>query len=127
MAGELALRGVELKLFAGIGDIEVAHRELADAIGRAEGSPLNALHRLTNRFLVFVPNGLVVHDATQLREPVLFVKRESAGLAPAPADTTAKDITAAALGLALELRFATATFISRARARASARCTGCSR
>lgn len=39
MAGELALRGVELKLFAGIGDIEVAHRELADAIGRAEGSP----------------------------------------------------------------------------------------
>ena len=59
--------------------------------------PLNALHRLTNRFLVFVPNGLVVHDPTQLREPVLFVKREIAGLAPAPADTTAKDITAAAL------------------------------
>ncbi|NDH10643.1 MAG: hypothetical protein EBY44_02705 [Actinobacteria bacterium] len=74
--------------------------------------PLNALHRLTNRFLVFVPNGLVVHDPTQLREPVLFVKREIAGLAPAPADTTAKDITAAALGLALELRFATATELS---------------
>ena len=74
--------------------------------------PLNALHRLTNRFLVFVPNGLVVHDPTQLREPVLFVKREIAGLAPAPADTTAKDITAAALGLALELRFATATDLS---------------
>ena len=68
--------------------------------------PLNALHRLTNRFLVFVPNGLVVHDLTQLREPVLFVKREIAGLAPAPADTTARDITAAALGLALELRLA---------------------
>ena len=49
--------------------------------------PLNALHRLTNRFLVFVPNGLVVHDLTQMREPVLFVKREIAGLAPAPADT----------------------------------------
>ena len=28
--------------------------------------PLNALHRLTNRFLVFVPNGLVVHDPTQI-------------------------------------------------------------
>ncbi|MAJ89024.1 MAG: hypothetical protein CL416_05445 [Acidimicrobiaceae bacterium] len=74
--------------------------------------PLNALHRLTKRFLVFVPNGLVVHDPTQLREPALFVKREIAGLAPAPADTTAKDITAAALGLALELRFATATELS---------------
>ena len=70
--------------------------------------PLNALHRLTNRFLVFVPNGLVVHDLTQLREPVLFVKREIAGLAPAPADTTAKDISAAALGLVLELRFSKA-------------------
>ncbi len=74
--------------------------------------PLNALHRLTKRFLVFVPNGLVVHDPTQLREPVLFAKREIAGLAPAPADTTAKDITAAALGLALELRFATPTDLS---------------
>ncbi|MEM1336061.1 MAG: hypothetical protein AAGG08_21650, partial [Actinomycetota bacterium] len=74
--------------------------------------PLNALHRLTNRFLVFVPNGLVVHDLTQMREPVLFVKREIAGLAPAPADTTAKDVTAAALGLALELRFAKATELS---------------
>ena len=74
--------------------------------------PLNAIHRLTNRFLVFVPNGLVVHDLTQMREPVLFVKREIAGLAPAPADTTAKDITAAALGLALELRLAKATELS---------------
>ena len=74
--------------------------------------PLNALHRLTNRFLVFVPNGLVVHDLTQMREPVLFVKREIAGLAPAPADTTATDITAAALGLALELRLAKPTELS---------------
>lgn len=71
--------------------------------------PLNAIHRLTNRFLVFVPNGLVVHDLTQMREPALFVKREIAGLAPAPVDTTARDITAAALGLALELRFTKAT------------------
>ena len=94
----------------------VAHR-VAGAIVTVVGFamswlPLNAIHRLTNRFLVFVPNGLVVHDPTQLREPVLFVKREIAGLAPAPADTTAKDITAAALGLALELRLATATELS---------------
>ena len=66
--------------------------------------PLNALHRLTNRFLVFVPNGLVVHDPTVIREPVLFVTREIAGLAPAASDTLATDFTSSALGLALELR-----------------------
>ena len=66
--------------------------------------PLNALHRLTNRFLVFVPNGLVVHDPSVIREPVLFVTREIAGLAPAAPDTIAADLTSNALGLALELR-----------------------
>lgn len=65
---------------------------------------IRALHQLTNRFVVFVPNGFVVHDLTVLREPVLFQSREIAGLAPALADTTADDMTSAALGLALELR-----------------------
>ena len=73
--------------------------------------PLNALHQLTNRFLVFVPNGLVVHDPTVLREPVLFVTREIAGLAPAASDTTATDFTNNALGLALELRLTSAVTI----------------
>lgn len=68
--------------------------------------PLNALHRLTNRFVVFVPNGLVVHDPMIIREPVLFVSREIAGLGPAPRDTAASDFTSNALGLALELRLA---------------------
>lgn len=66
--------------------------------------PLNALHRLTSRFLVFVPNGLVIHDPSVIREPVLFVTREIAGLAPAAPDTIATDFTSNALGLALELR-----------------------
>lgn len=73
--------------------------------------PLNALHRLTNRFLVFVPNGLVVHDPTVIREPVLFVTREIAGLAPAAPDTIATDLTNNALGLALELRLTSAVQI----------------
>lgn len=68
--------------------------------------PLNALHRLTARFVVFVPNGLVLHDPGVLREPALFVKREIASLAPAPTDTVATDLTSQALGLALELRLA---------------------
>jgi hypothetical protein len=63
-----------------------------------------ALHQLGNRFMVFVPNGLVVHDLTVMREPVLFQSREIVGLAPAHADTTAEDMTSAALGLALELK-----------------------
>ena len=67
---------------------------------------VRALHQLTNRFVVFVPNGLVVHDLTVMREPVLFQSREITGLAPALADTTADDMTNAALGLALELKLA---------------------
>ena len=63
-----------------------------------------ALHRLTRRFLVFVPNGLVVHDPQVLREPVLFAGRDIVGLAPAPDDTSGLDCTNQALGLALELR-----------------------
>lgn len=63
-----------------------------------------ALHQLGNRFVVFVPNGFVVHDLTVMREPVLFQAREIGGLAPALADTTADDMTSAALGLALELK-----------------------
>ena len=63
-----------------------------------------ALHRLTRRFLVFVPNGVVVHDPDVLREPVLFAGRDVVGLAPAPDDATGVDCTNQALGLALELR-----------------------
>lgn len=65
-----------------------------------------ALHQLANRFVVFVPNGFVVHDLTVMREPVLFSTREIGGLAPALADTNADDMTGAALGLALELKLA---------------------
>jgi len=82
---------------------------LAGAVLTAIGWPLaflagRALHQLTNRFIVFVPNGFVVHDLTVMREPVLFQSKEIAGLAPAPIDTTADDMTSAALGLALELK-----------------------
>ena len=64
----------------------------------------NALYRLTSRFIVFVPNGLVLNDRTVLREPVLFARNQIVGLAPARTDTSATDLTASALGLALELK-----------------------
>src|SRR5690242_15894287 len=39
-----AVRGVELELLARVGDVEVAHGELADAVERAEGGALGPLH-----------------------------------------------------------------------------------
>lgn len=68
----------------------------------------NALYRLTGRFVVLVPNGLVLHDRTVLREPVLFARNQIVGLAPAQADTDAVDLTASALGLALEVKLSAA-------------------
>ncbi|MDE0065747.1 MAG: hypothetical protein OXN44_02625 [Acidimicrobiaceae bacterium] len=84
-------------------------RWAAGALATAVGMPLaalafNALYRLTSRFIVFVPNGLVLHDRTVLREPVLFARRDVVGLGPAQAETSATDLTASALGLALELK-----------------------
>ena len=84
-------------------------RWVAGAVAATVGMPLaalafNALYRLTSRFIVFVPNGLVLHDRTVLREPVLFAARDIVSLGPADADTSATDLTASALGLALELK-----------------------
>ncbi|MEZ5165296.1 MAG: hypothetical protein R2695_01955 [Acidimicrobiales bacterium] len=64
---------------------------------------IRALHRLTGRFVVFVPHGLVVHDLMAMREPVPFASGDIAAFGPAPADTTATDLTSGALGLALEV------------------------
>jgi hypothetical protein len=65
---------------------------------------LRALHRLSRRWLVFVPAGVVLHDPVVLGEAVLFPKRMVRSLGPAPADTSATDVTGRALGLVLELQ-----------------------
>lgn len=59
------------------------------------------LDRLSNRWLVFVPAGVVVHDKTALREPQLFRKETVAAFGPAPADTELEDLSLASSGLAL--------------------------
>lgn len=98
-----------------VGPLLLADQQwLAGAAAIVAGFPIalvafNALYRLTARFIVFVPNGLVLHDRTVLREPVLFTRRAIVGLAPAQADTDATDLTAAALGLALEVKLGSAT------------------
>ena len=77
---------------------------LALALGLpAAAVAARALHGLSRRWLVLVPAGLVIHDHFVLAEPVLVLRRQVAGLRPAPADTSAVDLTAGAAGLALEL------------------------
>lgn len=82
------------------------------------GAPLavwsiTALHRLSRRWLVFVPAGLVVHDKTALREPQLFSKNDIARFGAAPADTTLEDLSLDALGLALRVELTGASKVMR--------------
>ena len=64
----------------------------------------HALSRLSRRWLVFVPNGLVVHDHMALAEPLPLSRRSVTSIGPARSDTSATDLTTAAFGIALELR-----------------------
>ncbi len=61
------------------------------------------LHGLSRRWLVFTPAGVVVHDPMVVVEAMLVLRRHLAALRPAPADTTARDLTLGAPGVALEI------------------------
>lgn len=63
------------------------------------------LHRLAQRWVVFVPAGIVIVDRSTITDALLLQRPRVARLGPAAADTAATDLTAGALGLALELRF----------------------
>jgi hypothetical protein len=65
-----------------------------------------ALHRLTRRWVVFVPAGFVLHDHLALAEPMLFPRSVVASVGIAPADTRATDYTLGALGVAIEVGLA---------------------
>lgn len=65
---------------------------------------VRALHRLSRRWLVFVPAGVVLHDHLVLGEAVLYPKQTVTSLSPAEVGTSARDATGRALGLVLELR-----------------------
>ena len=62
-----------------------------------------ALHGLSQRWVVFVPVGFVLHDLMALTDPILVPRRLVAALGPAPADTDAADYTLGSLGLALQV------------------------
>lgn len=63
-----------------------------------------SLHRLSRRWVVFVPAGLVVHDPMTLGDPILLPRQTIVSLGPAPAGGDALDLTQRALGLALQVR-----------------------
>jgi hypothetical protein len=86
-----------------------AHQWLEGALALAVGTfaarvGIVALHRLSRRWFVFVPAGVVLHDPVVLGEALLFPKALVRSLGPAPTDTTAVDATGRALGLVLELQ-----------------------
>jgi hypothetical protein len=70
---------------------------------------IQALHRLSRRWLVFVPAGIVLHDHVLLGEALLFPKRMVRSLGPAAPDSNATDVTGRALGLVLEVQLTEAS------------------
>lgn len=85
-------------------------------IGTVAGGVLTALalagtvvltprwHRLSRRWMVLVPAGLVLHDPLVLGETVMLKRSQVAGLSLARADTEAFDLTGPASGHAVEVR-----------------------
>ncbi len=84
-------------------------RWVAGGLAVALGVPttalaVRALHRLSRRWIVLVPAGLVLHDHLALAEPTLLQRAGLARIGPAAVDTDAIDFTQQARGLALEVR-----------------------
>ena len=84
-------------------------RWVAGGLAVALGVPttalaVRALHRLSRRWIVLVPAGLVLHDHLALAEPTLLQRAGLARIGPAAVDTDAVDFTQQARGLALEVR-----------------------
>jgi hypothetical protein len=112
LAGPLILVWVAAAAGVAAGPLLLATRQwIAGAATLAVGLPVavvafRSLHTLARRWLVFVPNGVVVHDPLALAEPVLLRRADVRSFGPAAADSVALDLTRGALGLALEVTLA---------------------
>ena len=90
-----------------------AEQWVAGAVVLAVGLPAavvsaRALHGLARRWVVLVPNGLVLHDLQAMAEPVLFPRTSVARLGPVGGGgegegADAHDLTLGAVGLPLQL------------------------
>lgn len=63
-------------------------------------------HRLSRRWIVLVPVGIVIHDHVVLAETLMLRRQEIARLGLAPAGTDAADFTGPTSGHAVEIRMA---------------------
>lgn len=64
---------------------------------------VRVLSRLTRRWCVFVPAGITLVDDMALAEPTLMRAADIVSVGPAPAGTTALDLSVGALGLILQI------------------------
>ena len=67
-----------------------------------------SIHQLARRWIVFVPNGFVIHDYLATREPFLLHRQDIISIGPAPADVDIKaegvvDVSQFALGPVLQV------------------------
>jgi hypothetical protein len=88
----------------------VAEQWIAGVIALVVGWPVawfgcRSLHRLAERWLVFVPAGLALVDPLTLTDAVSMPRGTIDTFGPAPADTKATDLTGGSWGLALEVAF----------------------
>ena len=70
---------------------------------------VRVLARLLGRWCVFVPAGITLVDDLALAEPALMRAADVAAVGPAPADTSALDLSAGATGLILQIDLNSAT------------------
>jgi hypothetical protein len=111
--GPLELLWVVMAVGVAAGPLLLAAGEwVVGAVVTVVGLPLAALllrrfHRLTRRWLVLVPAGLVVHDSLALAENAMVRTGAVRAIVPATADTEAFDLTVRALGPALEVQLTT--------------------
>jgi hypothetical protein len=109
IAGPLELAWLALALSLGTGPLLLAARAwVAGGLLTAVGIVLAVLlgprfHRLTLRWFVFVPAGVVVRDPLVLADTAMFRRPDVQHLALALVDTTATDLTGRALGPAVEV------------------------
>ena len=64
---------------------------------------VRSIHGLSNRWIVFVPAGMVIHDPLTLDDAVLIARRSVHVLGPALANTDATDLSKGTFGLALQV------------------------
>jgi hypothetical protein len=123
LVGPLELLWAALAAACSTGPLLLATRQwIAGAIVTALAAVLAVelvprFHTLALRWFVFVPAGVVVRDPLVVAETVMVRRAAVAAIGLAPANTTATDLTANALGPAVEVAFAVSTTIAAPAAR----------